>query len=42
MIQIVDLLPPDDALCALGHEITSSLAEAARLLNWHGIPDLEA
>ena len=24
VIQIVDLLPPDDALCALGHEITSS------------------
>ena len=42
VIQVVDLLPPDDSLCALGHEITSSLAEAARLLNWHGIPDLEA
>ena len=42
VIQVVDLLPPDDALSALGHEVTSSLAEAAQLLNWHGIPDLEA
>ena len=42
VIQVVDLLPPDDDLKMLGHEIVSSLYDAAELLGWNDISDLEA
>ena len=34
VIQVVDLLPPDDDLLALGHEVVHSLAELAGHLGW--------
>ena len=34
VIQVVDLLPPDDDLLALGHEVVASLAELADHLGW--------
>ena len=34
VIQVVDLLPPDDDLLALGHEVVHSLVELAGHLGW--------
>lgn len=34
VIQVVDLLPPDRDLLALGHEVVGSLGELARHLDW--------
>ena len=41
VIQVVDILPPGPDLLALGHTVTASLAEAAAVLGWQGMLDLE-
>lgn len=41
VIQVVDLVPPGPDLLALGHTVTASLHEAASLLGWDGMLDLD-
>ena len=34
VVQVVDMVPPDENLLALGHEVVGSLAELSRHFGW--------